>query len=742
MSASASTRWPPAAADPDERVGLELARAPWRRRSTASCAARSRLLQGSPPLVTLDHDDLPGFRERARRVLETQPHWAAMSSPTRPATDWSTPDFATRSADLPSCVEQESFDGVLRTRQPAVGSLARARRALAVPGARAVVRDGELRYVLTALVKPENDPQRAHPPARARRLDHLDLRRPRAARGPLARARGEPGRAAVADPAGGVAGGSRRRLRARPTTLEGDRIYAPYSRLAPSGWTAALGIAHRLGRSRRAYRSLAIYGGGILLSIALGTLVGARGRAQHQPADRRPARGGAGPRPARGPRTVPETSIQEIRDVAAALARGGGGARERRGASARSCCARSRQARATAEAADRAKDEFLAVLSHELRTPLNAVYGWARMLQSGQIHGRRAVDAGARRHRAQRRRAGAAHRRPARRLARSPRARCGSTSAASTWPRSSRRRSTPCGRPRRPRPSASQTVLDPPGGAVTGDPARLQQVVWNLLMNAVKFTPKGGRVQVHLQRVNSHVEIVVSDTGQGIAPDVLPARLRALPPGRQLEHARGTAGSGSGWRSSSTWSSCTAAACRRRAPAKARGATFIVRLPLALAEIAAGSRRACIRPRVATEALARWRPRSTASACWWWTTTATRWSWRPRSWPGAGAEVRDVSVGAPRRSTQLRDVAARRARVGHRDAGRRRLLADPPGARARREEGGKTPAVALTAYGRTQDRLRALAAGYSMHVPKPVDPGELTTIVASVAGGPAPPRST
>jgi hypothetical protein len=67
-----------------------------------------------------------------------------------------------------------------------------------------------------------------------------------------------------------------------------------------------------------------------------------------------------------------------------------------------------------------------------------------------------------------------------------------------------------------------QNVLDPRAGPITGDPARLQQVVWNLLMNAVKFTPKGGRVQVHVQRVNSHVEIVVSDTGQGIAPEMLP----------------------------------------------------------------------------------------------------------------------------------------------------------------------------------------------------------------------------
>ncbi|MEG7769317.1 ATP-binding protein, partial [Listeria monocytogenes] len=67
-----------------------------------------------------------------------------------------------------------------------------------------------------------------------------------------------------------------------------------------------------------------------------------------------------------------------------------------------------------------------------------------------------------------------------------------------------------------------QRVLDPLAGRVSGDPQRLQQVVWNLLSNAIKFTPRGGRVQVLLERVNSHLEITVSDTGIGIAPDFLP----------------------------------------------------------------------------------------------------------------------------------------------------------------------------------------------------------------------------
>ena len=83
-----------------------------------------------------------------------------------------------------------------------------------------------------------------------------------------------------------------------------------------------------------------------------------------------------------------------------------------------------------------------------------------------------------------------------------------------------------------------QTIVDPRVGPVSGDPDRLQQVVWNLLSNAVKFTPKGGRVQVRLERVNSHVEIVVSDTGIGISAGLPAARVRALPAGRRRHHAQ------------------------------------------------------------------------------------------------------------------------------------------------------------------------------------------------------------
>src|SRR5712692_7592494 len=182
--------------------------------------------------------------------------------------------------------------------------------------------------------------------------------------------------------------------------------------------------------------------------------------------------------------------------------------------------AREQAARSEAEAANRAKDEFLTVLSHELRTPLNAVYGWARMLRARQLDeaaSARALEAIERNANAQVRLIDD--------LLDVSRVISGKM-RLDVQPVDLRAVVEDALDAVRPAAEAKeirlQNVLDPRAGPITGDPARLQQVVWNLLMNAVKFTPKGGRVQVHVQRVNSHVEIVVSDTGQGIAPEVLP----------------------------------------------------------------------------------------------------------------------------------------------------------------------------------------------------------------------------
>ena len=185
---------------------------------------------------------------------------------------------------------------------------------------------------------------------------------------------------------------------------------------------------------------------------------------------------------------------------------------------------------ADAQAANRMKDEFLAVLSHELRTPLNAIVGYARLLRGGILPADKA----------------------ARGLETLERNATWLTQIVEDVLDVSRIVSGKIRLDVQPvelplivdnavatiQPAADakgvriQTIVDPGVGPVSGDPGRLQQVVWNLVSNAVKFTPKKGRVQVRLERVNSHVEIVVSDTGIGIRPDFLPLRLRAVSSGR------------------------------------------------------------------------------------------------------------------------------------------------------------------------------------------------------------------
>jgi signal transduction histidine kinase len=392
------------------------------------------------------------------------------------------------------------------------------------------------------------------------------------------------------------------------------------------------------------------------------------------------------------------------------------------------------RARAAAEAASRAKDEFLAVLSHELRTPLNAVYGWARMLRAGEVEGeaaKRALDVIMRNANAQ-------------------------VQLIDDMLDVSRIVSGKMRLDVRPvdlrmvvdaaldavRPAAEakglrlQAVLDPGALGISGDPDRLQQVVWNLLINAVKFTPREGRVQVQLHRVSSHVEIIVSDTGQGIAPDVLPhvfERFQQADSGSARRHT----GLGLGLALVRHLVELHGGAVEASSAGEGQGSVFTVKLPVALARVDAVGE---------TPPPARVHTPAPAGA-----------SARGPSLSGlrvlvvdddrdgldlvamilltSGAEVRACSSAADGFEALLAwrpDVLVSDIEMPGEDgyALIRRVRGLESGAVAR------TPAVALSAYGRVEDRLRTLAAGYSMHVPKPVDPAELATIVASLAGRP------
>ena len=227
--------------------------------------------------------------------------------------------------------------------------------------------------------------------------------------------------------------------------------------------------------------------------------------------------------------------------------------------------------------ANRMKDEFLAVLSHELRTPLNAIVGYARLLRGGILSGDKA-DRGLE-----------------------------TLERNATWltqivedvldvsrivAGKIRLDVQPVELPlivdnavATVQPAADakgvrlQTTVDPRVGPVSGDPDRLQQVVWNLMANAVKFTPRDGRVQVRLQRVNSHVEIVVSDTGAGIRADFLPYVFERFRQG-EVGTTRKTGGLGLGLAIVRHIVEMHGGTVHAASAGEGQGATFRVLLPL------------------------------------------------------------------------------------------------------------------------------------------------------------------
>lgn len=376
---------------------------------------------------------------------------------------------------------------------------------------------------------------------------------------------------------------------------------------------------------------------------------------------------------------------------------------------------------------DRVKDEFLAILSHELRTPLTAMLGYSRMLRGGLITGEKA-DRGLE-----------VLERNARSLGQIvddvldiSRIVTGKlrldvqTVELPIVVHNAISSAQPAADSRQIR---LETIVDPRVGPVSGDPDRLQQVVWNLLSNAVKFTPKGGRVQVRVERVNSHVEIVVSDTGAGIRTDFLPYVFERF---RQADSSmtRRTGGLGLGLSIVRNIVEMHGGSVQVESAGEGLGSTFRVRLPLMIVHASPA-----VQPRehpltertvpltglmdltdvhvvaIDDEPDARNLLRSVLEA--------------------AGAEVVTLStaVGALDQLAQLQpDVLVVDLGMPEMDGfefiTRVRTSSDP-GVR-------EIPAAALTAFARSEDRTKALRSGFEMHLAKPVDPGELAASVATL----------
>lgn len=385
-----------------------------------------------------------------------------------------------------------------------------------------------------------------------------------------------------------------------------------------------------------------------------------------------------------------------------------------------------RAARAEIERVSLMKDEFLATLSHELRTPLNAVLGWSEVLLArgaSDPESKRGLDAIARNAHAQaqliedlldmNRIVSGKIRLDVQRAELIPIVEAAVESVRPTL---------------EAKAIQLRTTLDPLAGPVSADPHRLQQVIWNLLSNAVKFTPKGGKINVLLQRVNSHVEITVADSGSGISPEFLPFifdRFRQADSSTTRRHG----GLGLGLSIVKQLVELHGGSVRAESAGEKRGASFVVSLPI----------------RVLREGEGREHP-----------TTRTPLPFQQEVMlaglkvlvvdddPDArellgivlgAALVEVVSAGSAAQGLAL--LRTSRPDVIVSDIG----MPDCDGYQFMRSvraltlsEGGKTPAIALTAFARSEDRTRALLAGYQAHVAKPIEPQELIVTIGSLTG--------
>jgi len=382
------------------------------------------------------------------------------------------------------------------------------------------------------------------------------------------------------------------------------------------------------------------------------------------------------------------------------------------------------ESRRKLDEANRAKDEFLATLSHELRTPLNAILGWVGLLRSGTLDAASAS------------RGPEVIERNGRLLAQliedlldvsrivtgKLRLEARSVDLVSVIVAAMEAVQTAA----EAKGIRLETSLDAALGPISADPNRLQQVVWNLLTNAIKFTATGGRVDIRLERAGSTARITVSDTGQGIRPELLPFVFDRFRQG-ETSIGRRYGGLGLGLAIVRHIVELHGGVVRAESAGESRGAIFMVDLPVA--------------PTVSGEVApvpARHRDDSAADV-------------RPVSLRGVRvlivddeADARELmrmilrSSGADVMAAACAEEALEQVEQWHPDI----LVSDIglPGddgyvliqkLRQRQGDYGRSmPALAVTAYARAEDRTRALSAGFQLHVAKPLEPADFVAAIA------------
>jgi signal transduction histidine kinase/ActR/RegA family two-component response regulator len=687
-----------------ERAGVELSRA----LGTAvdaelhrSVAALEAIAQGP----ALDTGDLKRFHEVMRRVHEDRPDWVTTTLADTAGRQLANAVYPFGTV-LSNVVDPASLERVARSRKPVIGVLSRGPRGeLAVPVRVPVLRGGDVRYVLTAALKPDSLAavvNRQRVPSDwvvsvfdaknirvARSRQHAEfLNRPPAPTLLELMKRGEEGT--------GIS-----------YALEGEQVYTAFSRSRATGWTVAIGIPPAAVEAGAA-RSLAVYGGGFLLSIALGVIAAlAIGRGITAPMAWLSAAAQALGR--RETLVPPQTPIREIREVGNALA-AAAVERELHEAEREQILRREQEARAAAEAASRAKDEFLAMLGHELRNPLGAIANASRLLEHPQVDAQSA------------KRAREVISRQAEHLARltddlldAGRAIMGKI----VLERQPLELSAVVARALDTLQAAGrlgghrlEQALEPVW--INADDTRVEQIVVNLVGNALKFTPERGTISVRVRPDGDEAVLSVRDTGVGMSPEL---GARVFDPFVQGESAldRRQGGLGIGLTLVRRLAELHSGYASAASEGPGRGSEFTVRFPAIDAPAAAAPDRPAI----------------------------------------AGGPQRRILIvedneDAADTLRQLLELAGHKVQVAHDGvAGLEALLANPPelalidvglprmdgyelARRARvAAKGKRLPLlVAVTGYGLPEDRARALAAGFDEHLIKPVDVHALAVLLA------------
>jgi PAS domain S-box-containing protein len=384
---------------------------------------------------------------------------------------------------------------------------------------------------------------------------------------------------------------------------------------------------------------------------------------------------------------------------------------------------RERKALEQAEIASRMKDEFIATMSHELRTPLTAVLGWVRMLVAGNLDGE-------------------AQKKALQVIERNVKSQAQLIEDLLDMSRIMTGKLRLNVKPVDPativtdaveaiRPAAEaknirvHTILDSSAHPISGDADRLQQVVWNLLVNAIKFTPRGGQIGVTLERISSHVELSVTDTGIGIQPEFLPNMFNRFTQA-DASITRSHGGLGVGLAIVRYIVELHGGTVTAFSAGEGQGSTFTLAFPLS----AARPRRTPLEETHPTYESAETIKQLSGLKILVIDDERDTLEMLKFMFEDSGAVVQMASS-APEGLQALEqwspDVIV--CDIGMPDIDGYELIR-----RVRKGKRSNTPAVALTALVRIEDRVKALSAGYQMHVAKPVEPLELITIVASLAG--------